>query len=136
MAATFRFYKIGEANAEIARLEAELTKATARISELEGGTTGNEAELSKQLTERDQQITKLTSENAALKAEKEAAEKKAKAAEENTDKKAAEKAIDLVASTGLPKPLAVKPTEDPAATAPKAADLKGRDRFIASFKLS
>jgi hypothetical protein len=136
MAATYRFYKIGEANAEIARLEGELNtsktdlaKANARAAELEGIVGGNETELTKQLTEKDSQISALTTERDAFKAKSEVTEKAVTA-------KATEKAVDILASTGLPKPVASVPTEKAGETKEQKAELRGAERMAAAFKIA
>ena len=126
MAKEFRFFKIGEANAEIARLEAEL-------SALKSGQSDNDSEIAKQAeaikADRDSIKAQLDAEKALnIKAVETIASKDSeiaalKQAQADFDKKveamASAKAQQISASQGVP-PVTSTPATNPADSKPKS----------------
>lgn len=134
MGQQYRWFKIGEANAEIERLEKALLSAEGKISAAES----NDSEIAEQATALRKDRDALKSENDLLKGqistlttERDTARAEAKTAKDNADKatsdfegkvkaEAAKVAVDIVASQGVKQPLKAEPADNPGAAKPSS----------------
>jgi chromosome segregation ATPase len=137
MAKAYRWFKISEANAEIERLEGELTKATEAATS-NGSDVAEQAEsLRKENESLKTQVKDLTS--AKEKAEAESAkaktdfEAKEKNLAEEVKKQASAQALQITQAQGQP-PIAAVPTATPATPAPAKSELKGLAKVQAAIR--
>jgi predicted nucleic acid-binding Zn-ribbon protein len=143
----FKFFGLGKANAEITRLETELSTAQAKIAQLESATADVSAEvvaeaerIQKELTAAQASVSALNTEKAQLASrvtvlETEATTFKAKEAamETTIEQRASAKARDIVAAQGA-APVSGKTDSTPGAP-PKAdtSKLSGKALMAAAF---
>lgn len=121
MAASFKFFKIGEANSEIDRLTAENATLQGRITALEANPGEVVANVEKTLAEKDAEIAKhradvdrLSKENEAHAAKLKETAAKIEGIDAEIDKRASAKALVITAAQGQP-PLKGSGSQNPAA---------------------
>lgn len=148
--AAFKFFNIGKANAEIERLEAELTKsqsetkaAQENAGEVEASAEASVKELEKaktdlkvaqdQVAAKDLQIAAKDSEIATVKAELKAANEKIANPSAQIIQLASHKAAEITAAQGQP-PVKVQTNENPAAAGNEPNNLIGLAKVQAAFK--
>jgi len=135
-----KIFSLGKLNSQVEKLTSDLSAANAELAKLKEAAPANaEAvkdaeELAAANAELDCQLTAAKADNIALKAAmataaKERDEAIAKIADfdKKVEAKAAARAAEIVAAQGHP-PLANNPAPQP--------ELKGRDRFLATVKIS
>lgn len=141
--ATFKFFNIGKANAEIERLEAELTKSQAETkaakdnaAEVETAAEATSAELTKvriDLKAAQDQVAAKDAEVAKVSAELKDAKEKLANPSAQVKEIASHKAAEITAAQGQP-PVKVPAVENPAAPAKEKNNLSGFAKVQAAFK--
>jgi chromosome segregation ATPase len=148
--ADFKFFNIGKANAEIVRLEAEVTKSQAETKaakdnavEVEAAAEATSAELitakaelktaKDQVAAKDLELAAKDSEIAIVKAELKTAKEQLANPSEQIRKIASHKAAEITAAQGQP-PVKVATAENPAAAGKEPNNLVGLAKVQAAFK--
>lgn len=139
MAAPFRFYKIGEANAEIERLTAENISLNGRISAMESNPGEAVANAEKAIAEKDAEISRVKSESDRLAkqisdnaSDLKTANDKLAAMPAEIENAASLKAKEIAAAQGIP-PVKDTPPANPKANSAKIdPTLKGIEKAYAA----
>lgn len=140
----YRFYAIKQANEEIVKLESEVTRVESLVAERDATLTAAQSritELESKVGTVSPDVSKLQNELAETKtlSSSQAAEilnlkSEVQATKASAEKLAASKALDIVASQGVP-PVANTPTQTPGAPAKKGFEhLHGLERAIAAHR--
>jgi hypothetical protein len=98
--------ELSTATTKVTELSTKVTELTSKIQELDKQVAANAATLSA----KDKEITDLKAAQSDFEAK--------------VEKAASAKATELLAATGLPKPIITKPSESPASPAPEKRDFK------------
>lgn len=142
----FKFFNVGKANAEIARLETELAATVAKLTTIEQEASTNTKDISEQaenlsaenkllrssISEFTAKIASKDQELAVANAARVAAEQAAATATASIAGAASAKALEIVASVGS-KPVSNVPSANPAETKPEPK-LTGLARVQAAFQ--